>query len=250
MLETYAHHLRLEVGEGEERAGHTENALAAYQSIASLGQKLQTGSTPLEHNFSMKFQEDAYQKMIPLLRRAGRDLETGVVESALAGVRAQMPNKHGPAKPGLPSPAFRSGQMVFLSGLILIAFTIAAAVWLVCIALLRAKPDLGRPVNWLASSLGFAPALLPLSCFALFLSFLPYARSIREYSAAGQLYDTEGAFFPFFAGLTSLRLDPILDAWIDHMFWPLIWCAVILIFGAIGLRYAAWRGHSGPSGVE
>jgi len=255
LLETYAHHLRVEVGEGEERAGHTENALAAYQSIALLGQKLQTGSTSFERNFSLKFQEDAYEKMIPLLRRAGRDFEAGVVQSALAAVGAQIPNKYGPAKPGLPkpgsqSPAFRSGQMVFISGLILIVFAIAAAVWLVCIAVLGAKPDLSRPLNGLASSLGFAPALLPLSCLALFLSFWPYARSIREYSGAGQLYDTDGAFFPFFAGLTSLRLDPILDVWIDHMFWPLIWCAAILIFGAISLRYAAWRGHSGPSGVE
>jgi hypothetical protein len=34
------------------------------------------------------------------------------------------------------------------------------------------------------------------------------------------------------------------------MFWPLIWCAAILIFGAICLRYLAWRRHTDQSGVE
>jgi len=246
MLETYVHHL-LEVGEGEERAGHRENALAAYQTIASFGEKLETGSTPLVDTFALKFQEDAYQKMIPLLQGAGRGQETGVVRSRLAGVRAEIPNKHGPPKAGWPSPAFRSGQMVFVAGLVLLLFTIAAALWLVCIALVGAKPGLSRLVDGLASCLGFAPALLPLPCLALFLSFLPYSRSIGEYSAAGQLHEAYGGFF---AGLSSLRLDPILNAWIDHMFWPLIACAAILICGAMALRYLAWQRHSDPSGTE
>ena len=247
MLETYAHYLQLEEGESEERARHAENALAAYRSIASFGQKLQGGSsTPIEHIFAAKFQEDAYQKMIPLLRREGRNLEARVVESALAAARAEEP-KHGLPKAGLQSPAFRSGQMVFISGLILVVFTIAAALWLISVALLRAKPDLSRPMNWLASYLGCAPALLSLSCLALLASFFPYSGSIAEYSLGGQLYETYGSFF---AGVSSLRLDPILDVWIDHMFWPLIWCAVILIFGAICLRYAAWRRHADQSGAE
>jgi len=247
-LGTYADHLRLDVGESEERARHAKNALAAYQSVASFGQKLQgDSSTPIEHIFAAKFQEDAYQKMIPLLRREGRGLEARVVESALAAVRAENPDKHGPPKAGLQSPAFRSGQMVFIAGLILAVFTIAAALWLICVALLRAKPDLSRPMNWLASCLGCAPALLSLSCLALLASFFPYSRSIAEYSAAGQLIGTYNAFF---TGVGSLRLDPILDVWIDHMFWPLIWCAVILILGAICLRYAAWRRHTDQSGAE
>ena len=247
-LGTYADHLRLDVGEGEERTGHGENALAAYRSVASFGQKLQGGSsTPIEHIFAAKFQEDAYKKMIPLLRREGRDLETSVVESALAAVRTENPDKHGLFKARLQSPAFRSGQMVFIWGLILVVFTITAALWLICVALLRAKPDLSRPMNWLASYLGCAPALLSLSCLALLSSFFPYSRSIAEYSLGGQLYETYGSFF---AGVSSLRLDPILDVWIDHMFWPLIWCAVILIFGAICLRYARWRRHTDPSGAE
>jgi len=248
-LGTYADHLRLDIGESEERARHAESALAAYQSVASFGQKLQgSSSTPIEHIFAAKFQEDAYQKMLPLLRREGRDLEARVVESALAAIRTENPDQHGLRKAGLQSPAFRSGQMVFISGLILVVFTISAALWLICVALLRAKPDLSRPMNWLASCLGCAPALLSLSCLALLTSFFPYSRSsIAEYSAASQLFETYGAFF---AGVGSLRLDPILDVWIDHMFWPLIWCAAILVLGAVCLRYGAWRRHTGQSGVE
>jgi hypothetical protein len=101
--------------------------------------------------------------------------------------------------------------------------------------------ELGGPLSRL-------PALLSLSCLALFASFFPYSRSIAEYSAAGQLFGTYDAFF---AGVGSLRLDPILDGvWIDHLFWPLMWCAIMLIFGAICLRYAAWRRHTDQSGVE
>jgi len=125
--------------------------------------------------------------MTPLLRREGRDLEASVVESALAAVGTENPGKPGLFKSRWQTPAFRSGQMVFISGLILVVFTITSALWLICVGLLRAKPDLSRPMNWLASYLGCAPALLSLSCLALFASFFPYSRSIAEYSLSGRL---------------------------------------------------------------
>jgi hypothetical protein len=246
MLETYADHLRLEVGEGAERAGHAESALAAYQSVASFGQKLQAGYMPLERTFSAKLREKAYQKMIPLLRREGRNREAGVVEFVLAAARTEDSGEAKLHVSALQSPAFRSGQLVLFSGLFRAVFAIAAALWLIFVALLRAKPNLSSSMNWLASRLGWAPVMLPICCLLLVTSFFPYSRSIADYSAAGQLFETYGSFF---AGLGSLRLDAILDVWIDHMFWPLIWCAVILVLSAICFRYAASR-HTGQSGVE
>jgi hypothetical protein len=249
LVKMYADYLRLEVGESEEKKGHPENALAAYQSVASFGQKLQADSTPMafQHTFSATLRKDAYEKMIPLLRREGRHGEAAVVESALAAVRAEEFGGRKLFERLQRSPAYRSGQIILVCGLFLILFALAAALWFACVALLSVEPNLSRAMNWLGSHLGWAPVLLPLSSLCLFISFFPYSRSISEYSAAEDLFATFGSLY---AGVGSLRLDPILDVWIDHMFWPLLWCAVMLLLGALCLRLIAWSRHTDQSGVE
>lgn len=245
LVKIYVDHLALDVAESEEKAGHFENALDIYQNIVSFGYKLRSGPTDLERIIASEILDQAYQKIAPLLRREGRNAEANAAESALAATRAEESRYRflWSAR----QPAQRSGQMVMISGFFFLFCTVAAAVWLICVALLRTKPDLSRSMNWIASSLGWAPLLLPFSCLGLFLSFFPYSGSIAAYSVAGELFQ---AYDSFFAGVYSLRLDPFLDAWIDHMFWPLIWCSAIILLGAAYLSWTVRQQRRHQSGLE
>jgi hypothetical protein len=229
-LQMYADHLVLDVAATEEAAGHLENALSIYQKVVSFAYKLQSGPTLLEHMISAKILDEARQKMGPLLRREGRASDADAVESALASSPAEesryvenFRNRFAPR-----SPALRSGQIVIISGLLFFLCAIATAVWLVGIAFLRAKPNLSPAMNWTASSLGWAPLLLPLFCVTLFLSFFPYLRSIAGYSTAQELFESVGTFL---IGVSTLDRVPSLNIWISHMFWPLIGSVAVALLG-------------------
>jgi hypothetical protein len=229
-LQMYADHLVLDVAATEEAAGHLENALSIYQNVVSFAYKLQSGPTLLEHMISAKILDEAQQKMGPLLRREGRASDADAVESALASSRAEesryvenFRNRFAPR-----SPALRSGQIVIISGLLFFLCAIATAVWLVGIAFLRAKPNLSPAMNWTASSLGWAPLLLPLFCVTLFLSFFPYSKSIAGYSTAQELFESVGTFL---IGVSTLDRVPSLNIWISHMFWPLIGSVAVALLG-------------------
>jgi hypothetical protein len=249
LVQMYVDHLVLDVAESEEKAGHLVNALAIYQDIVSFGYKLQSGPGPtsLERMFSTRILDETFQKMAPLLRREGRNAEANAVESALAAARAEDPRNSIPAVSARQSPAQRSGQIVLISGFFFLLCAVATAMWLICVALLRTKPNLSRSMNWMACCLGWAPLLLPLSCLGLFLSFFPYSRSIAGYSSAGELFQ---AYDSLLAGVYTVHLDPFLDIWIDHMFLPLIWCSAIMLFGAAYLSWTARQQRGHQSGLE
>jgi tetratricopeptide (TPR) repeat protein len=236
MLKNYADFL-LVAGQTEETQGHVEKALATYTEVASFGQKLDVGSTSLEHMGSVFMRKQAYGKIVSLLRRQGRNIEARNAETDLAAVTASEQTRSGfDSDPQ--STGYRAGQMLLASTLLVILFAGTTLVWIACIASLRLKPTLSKDMNWIASRLGWAPLLLTISSLLLVVSFWPYARSIAEFTQLDELRTT---YQGMFLGFLSLRLNYILDVWIDHMFWPLIWCAAIAILGAVYLRWAASR---------
>jgi hypothetical protein len=191
------------------------------------------------------FRKKALQKMIPLLRHQRRDLEAANAELALAATLAEEPKR--PFDSGKESRGYRSGQIIFISGVAALVLATVTVVWILCVAILRVKADFNRDVNWLASRLGWAPALLPVSSLALFLGFFPYARSIAAYS---NRRDLEATYDSVYWGLLSFHPNYILDVWIRQMFWPLIWCAIVALVGAAFVQWAHWRAHTPQSGLE
>jgi hypothetical protein len=243
LVQMYADHLVLDVASSEESAGHIENALTIYQNVVSFAYKLQSGPTSFERVFAAIILDKTLQKMGPLLRREGRTAEASAVESALAASRAEESRYIENFRHGLVSrsPALRASQIVLISGYLFLLCAAAAAVWLICVAFLRVKPNLSPVMNWTASSLAWAPLLLPIFCAALFLSFFPYSRSIAAYSTASELFQSSNTFL---LGISALDGFPSLHIWIDHMFWPLIWCSAIALLGAAFLARTA-RAHRG-----
>ena len=245
MLKTYADYLVFDVGAAEQKAGRIQNALSVYRNVALFGQKLAESPSTIEKVLSVKIRKEALESTILLLRRTGRDSDATTAELALAATLADEPKPSFESSTG--SRGYRSGQLIFLFGLALLIFATVAAVWLLCLTILRLKPNLSRRLNWLASHSAWAPALLPICSLSLLIAFFPYARSIGEFLNAQDFWTTYDGLA---RGYISFHPDLILDVWIDHMFWPLISCAALAILGAIYLRWAASRRQTPQSGLE
>lgn len=232
LLKQYSDYLLFDVGQGQEKAGHADDALSTYLSVASFAAKLVGDPRSLEQMYSVEIRKQAYSKIAELLHRQGRNLEAAQADLALTATLAKNPKPafiYGPY-----SPAFRAAQAISVSGLLVLLFSAIAAAWLICVAVLWAQPNFSQDINRLASRLGWSPLLLGISCLALCVGFLPYSASIARYSSREDLMST---FQPLWFGFWSLQPGYLTNIWIDHMFWPLIWCAAILLLGAILLRW-------------
>jgi hypothetical protein len=239
-MKLYSEILLKDVGETAEKSRRTSDALAAYSNLARFGQRLQSNSASyFQRMFAIRFQQDAYEKMLPLLRREGRTEEAAAVEATLATLAELDPGKTRPTFFAGEASAARSGRIVAVSSLLALLFGIATAFWMISVLLLKWKPQLSRGLNRLSSVLCFAPPLLLLSFSALFLGYYPYARSIQQYSSGRELHEGFGLFLMQVYGFMSI--DPVSDVWLAHMFWPLIWCAAFALAGAVALKFVARR---------
>jgi hypothetical protein len=218
-----------DIGVTAEKAGRTEDALAAYWSVVHFGEGLGASSMELAQVCSNKVRRDAYKHILPLLRSMGRTYESAIVESILATIPSRYSQ---PASSSLEASARRSAQIVLISAALAAILGIATVLWLISVLALKWKADTGvsRLLNRLASSLGFAPPCLLLASVALFLAYYPYVQSIGDIHSSKEL---EYGYAPILMGLYNFtRFSPILNFWIARMFWPAIYCAAVALVGA------------------
>lgn len=213
-------------------SGRTDDALAVYESVARFAERLESASSyNWQLLYAAKYRKDAYQNMIPLLRRQGRTEQAAELESTLAAL-----SETGMKRPSfLPNVAEeRSAHIVQLSGLSVYLLLVVTVAWLLALGALRWKPNLIPGLDRLASILCVAPVLLLLSSLALFLSYYPYARPIAQYVSVEELHE---GFGPFFMGVYGFPgLGAFMEVYLPRMLWPSIWCALVALVGACSLR--------------
>jgi hypothetical protein len=234
MLKMYVDYLVIDLGGAEDKAGRVESALAIYRSVAQFGQKMADADTTVEQMFSALIRQEALQHTIALLHREHKDTDADAELALAATLNEEKKSRLEFTSEPI---AFRSGQLILISALLALLLSVLTAAWLICVAILRPWPSLHR-LNGAASRLGWTPAALSICCLALFLSFLPYAKSIRDYSAPRQLV---ASFNGIYQGFHSLGPSYISDVWIDRLFWPVIWCLAIVVLGIVALSWASFR---------
>jgi len=239
-IKLYSEFSLKDVGEAAEKNGRIDDALAAYWLVASFGQKLQSEPESRFQNLvAMRLRQDAFEKILPLLRRQGRTLEAATVEASLTVLASNDPAKKKWLSSAQETAAKRSAGVVVFSGLFVVVLGFATVVWLLAVLTLRWGSHRSRSLNRVASLLSFAPPLLPLSCSALLLGYFPFALSVSQFASPGELRENFGPFLMYLYGFTSI--GPISDVWITNMFWPLVWCAAIALAGAVVLKFVARR---------
>jgi len=229
----YVDTLLKDVGEKAAESGRTDDALAAYESVARFGERLESASF---YNWQLLFaarcRKDAYQNMIPLLRSQGRTEQAAELRSTLAALK-ETAVKRLSFLPNVVEE--RSAHIVQLSGLSVYLLLLVTVAWLVALGTLRWKPNSMPGLNRLASIVSVAPVLLLLSSLALFLGYYPYARPITEYVSVEELQE---GFGPFFMGVYGFPdLGAFTAVYLPRMLWPTLWCALVAIVGACSLWF-------------
>jgi hypothetical protein len=228
-----------DVAESAEEAGHPQEALAAYWTVARFGERFNSDSSDIVQLFSIMLRKNAYKQMIPLLRREGRTAEAATVEALLSTLPL--------LDPALEASARRSARMVQLAGFLFIVLGTAAIVWLLSAMVLWWRPSLSRGLNRVASVFCFAPPALSFAGLLLLVAYYPYARPIGQIASREELIR---GYAPFFVNLSNfMNFGVITDVWIARMFWSAIWCAVVALAGAMLLSWIARRQRPDDAGV-
>lgn len=227
-----------DIGEAAEKAGRTDDALAAYWSVARFGDRLGNSPMVIVQIISNKLHRDAYKHLASLLRSKGRADKAIAVESALAALPRFDYAFERPGFSSVEATARRSARVIVISGVFVGLLGTATVLWLIFVIALKSNTDFSLPLNRLASPLCFAPPALFLASIALFLGIYPYARSISQFHSYKEL---EYGYAPVWMGLYDVtRLGNVNDVWLSQMFWPTVWCAAVALLGA-GLLW--WMRH-------
>jgi hypothetical protein len=218
-----------DIGETAEKAGRTDDALAAYWSVVRFGERLKAEPMDIAQTYSNMLRRDAYKHILPLLRSNGRAAEASAVESALAAL-PRFDYSVEPSYSSLEAMGNRSARVIVVSAALVALLGTATILWLIFVIALKWNADATRPLNRLASPLCFAPPALLLACIALSLGYYPYARSIAQFHS---YKDLEYGYAPVLMGLYNVtRFGNLNDVWLSHMFWPTVWCAAVALVGA------------------
>jgi len=234
-----------DIGETAEKAGRTNDALAAYWSVVRFGERLKAEPMDIAQTFSNKLRRDAFKHILPPLRRNGRAAEAAAVESALAAL-PRFDYSVEPSYSSLEAMGNRSARVMVVSVVLVALLATATVLWLIFVITLKWNADATGPLNRLASPLCFAPPGLLLASIALFLGYYPYARSIAQFHSYKEL---EYGYVPVLMGLYNVTsFGNLNDVWLSRMFWPTVWCAAIALLGA-GLLW--WmRGRTRPENPD
>jgi hypothetical protein len=243
-----------DVAESAEKVGHSQEALSACWTVARFGDRLHSdswdssdSSDSIVEVFSVMLREQAYKRMIPLLRSEGRTEEAATVETALSALPALDRNYRQRRGEAFESSAKRSARIVQLAGFAFFIFGAAALVWLLSSFLLWWRPSLSRALNRVASAFGFVPPALLFAGLLLLVAYYPYAQPIGQIASQEETIRT---YAPFFMNLLIfLHFNVSTDVWIARMFWPAIWCAIVALAGALLLWWMARRQRPDDTGV-
>jgi len=234
-IRTYGMLLLKKLGKEAEDAGHLPQAMGYYWTVAHMGERMQLyGNSLIEELIGGALQIEAYQRLIPALRKAGKTDEAATLEYALHQVQQNV-NREWGKDPLAQSASYNWGVlMVALSSGLVVAFTLLTATTLIYVNAKRwVRPEIkGKIYQLLTVGENYMPVLLMLACLAFYLSYYPYAANFHHYTTAtGDIRNLEPLFYnaiPSFDGPPGQIALPI-----GNPFRPYAWYAVVGLILAV-----------------
>lgn len=240
----YATHILEKMGAEAEAEGRMEEALQNYRIEARFGERLRLqGHTELERIIGIGLQRDAYERLVPALKKAGKADEAAEVEYAQKQMTIEFDRFRGDPRSRTSTRAWAvllasiagSAVWVFL-------FLSLASVFYVNTRLLIRRDKKGRLYQVMTILENYAPLMLFSSCLALGLIYAPFAQNFSSYLAGSERpiswYEFMGNSFPTPRSL-DLGYDlPVENPYHGFVTYALVIAGLMLVIGIVRSRLA------------
>jgi hypothetical protein len=228
-IRAYSEFLDKKLGEDAEAAGHLPEAMNYYWTAAHMGEQIKlNGPSLIEKLIGIAIEKAAYQHLIPVLRRTGRENEAATLQSSLDQSQRTLDELAGK------DPMAHSMNYKWAALMVLIFDGMVAAfgvLTLASVAYVNAKrwvrvEKKGRIYQFVTVAENYLPIIFFLSCLGLYLCFYPYARNFHHYmTAGGAFHDLEPFIYNVFPAPELVPGNNGLP--IENPFLPYLWYALV-----------------------
>ncbi len=183
----YANLLERKFGADAEGAGRISDAAAQYWTVAHFGERLRMGGrTQLEQLTGDTVRGGSYQRLIPLLKRQGRNAEADTLAFELARLREEKDVMTG-ITPFVRT--YNYNWSVLLINTCAPLAMVFLVLTLVCVIYVNVKRRIRVEKHgklWQLMTVGenYMPLLLFVPCLALYITYFPYAKNFSYYMTA------------------------------------------------------------------
>jgi hypothetical protein len=198
-IKTYSNLLTQKLGKEAEDTGNLPEAMDYYWKAAHMGEKIRLGGRSLiAELIGINIQKNAYQRLIPVLRRTGHADQAASLQFVLDQTQQYLDSRSG-KDPLTQSLNYSwAALLVGVFDALVLSFGVLTVLSLVYVNAKRwvQKREQGRLYQLVSGAQLYLPILLFLACLGLYLSYYPFAQNFHHYmTAPGQFYDLEP--FPY-----------------------------------------------------
>ena len=253
-ISDYANLLVHKLGGDAEAAGRIDDALAQDWKVAHFGECLRLGGrSQTEQLAGDAVRSRGYKRLIPLLKKIGRQAEAGTLDYGLAQLRQERDVLTGKV------PLARSSNYnwsVFLLNVFAGLVVIFLALTLLCVLYVNVKRSYRvqkRGTLWEIMTVGenYMPLLFFVACLGLYVTYYPYAQNFSYYmTAQGPVENFEPLFYnvlPSYSLPTAPTQLELQNPFGGYAQWALTGILAVLLL-ALGSRWREARTENRKKG--
>ena len=244
-IRMYSNLLVKKLGKEAEAAGHEAEAMSYYWTVAHMGERMHlNGMSLIEKLIGAAIEKDAYDRLIPLLRRNGQADQAASLQFTLDQQKQDIEEFRG-RDPLTQSINYNWAVLIVGTFLSLAAgfgvLTVLAVVYVNAKRWVRPEKK-GRLYQLVTVAENYLPILWFLACLGLYLSYYPYAQNFHHYmTATGATHNIEPLFHNLFPTTALMPGDTGLP--LGNPFAPYAWYALgglaLVILVGLPLRQRA-----------
>jgi hypothetical protein len=227
-IRTYSQLLNQKLGKDAENAGRLPEALGYYWTSAHMGERMRMVSGSLiEKLIGIAIEKDAYQHLIPVLRRTGQTDEAETLQFVLDHTQQSLDSLSG--KDPLEH-SMNYGWEALLVSVFDFAVLTFGLLTLLSVIYVNAKrwvrPERkGHLYQIMTVAENYLPILLFISCAGLFLAYYPFAQNYHYFlTATGSFHNLEPIIYNIFPALDVVPGDKGIA--LTNPFLPYMWFAL------------------------
>jgi hypothetical protein len=235
-IRTYSQLLNQKLGKDAENAGRLPEALGYYWTSAHMGERMRMGSrTLIEKLIGVALEKDAYEHLLPALRKTGQTDQAATLQFALDNTHQTLESSFGGED--LLEHSMNYGWQALLVDVFDLAVWIFGLLTLLSVVYVNAKrwvrPEKkGQLYQLMTVAENYLPILLFISCAGLFLAYYPFAQNYHYFmTAKGSIHNLEPIMYNIFPSSDVIPGNNGIA--IGNPFRPYMW------FALAGLAVAA-----------